>query len=147
MCLAAGAKRQCEINQHHHHARPYQSRSHKFMRCQHSVSNSLGQSDLEVSFSDTEDQVWRVLIENKIYAGYQPEQAERYASRGELYKRQHLCSNFITVLTAPAKYIGSARNGFDSSITLENIRIWFENAKSLGLRQTCKSGCPERRDT
>lgn len=112
----------------------------KFMRCQHSVSNSLGQSDLEVSFSDTKDQVWRVLIENKIYADYQPEQAERYASRGELYKRQHLCSTFITVLTAPAKYIGSARNGFDSSITLENIRSWFENAKSLGLRQACKVG-------
>ena len=107
---------------------------------QHSVSNSLGQSDLEVAFRDSNDQVWRVLIENKIYAGYQREQAERYARRGGLCKKQRRCCNFVTVLTAPAKYIGTAQNGFDSNITYESIRGWFEESKSLGLQQSCKVG-------
>jgi hypothetical protein len=57
-----------------------------------------------------------------------------------LYKKQYLCNAFVTVLTAPAKCVGTARNGFDSSITYENIRSWFENSKSLGLRRVCKVG-------
>ena len=107
---------------------------------QHSVSNSLGQSDLEVACRDSKDQVWRILIENKIYAGYQPEQARRYKRRGELYKKRGCCNNFITVLTAPTKFIGTAPNGFDANITYEGIRSWFENSKSLGLRRVCKVG-------
>jgi hypothetical protein len=112
----------------------------RFVHCHHSVRGPLGQSDLEVAFSDTKDQVWRVLIENKIYAGYQPEQAQRYARRGELHKKQGRCGTFVSVLAAPKSYVGTAPNGFDSSITYESIRSWFEDSKALGLRQFCKVG-------
>lgn len=111
-----------------------------FQRCGHSIANSIGQSDLEVTFQDSTGKNWRVLIENKIDAEFQPDQAGRYRKRAEFYLAQHECDGTVTALIAPKNYLGDAANGFDRSVSYEELCDWFKSAESLGDRKICKVG-------
>jgi hypothetical protein len=51
----------------------------------HSVVSSNGESDLVVEFFSSNQERWCFLIENKVDADFQPEQAERYAARRDDY--------------------------------------------------------------
>ncbi len=75
-----------------------------YLSGEHSVANSSGQSDLEIAFLDSDGKKCRMLIENKIAASFQPEQAQRYRKRGELHIRTGICDRFVTVLVARAVY-------------------------------------------
>jgi hypothetical protein len=110
----------------------------------HSVmQNETGESDLEVDFLDANDQRWRVLIENKINAEFQPDQGIRYIKRGEAYKNNEgdnllrpRCDEFYTVVIAPEKYVNnhSECQEFQFRVAYEKLHDWFSNASGMGER-------------
>ncbi len=70
-----------------------------------------------------------LLIENKIGAGFQPRQAERYRERGESYMETGRCHSYRTILVAPSTYLGESpdsRRGFDAVVTYEEIGEWID---------------------
>lgn len=117
--------------------------SRKLGRCvaaKRSVMHSIGESDLEVTFLDSTGAVTRLMIENKVNAGLQPMQAERYRERGTRYVALGECAAFHTIIIAPARYFGGAENtkGFSSQITYEQLLAWFQKAPELGDRRNYK---------
>lgn len=104
-----------------------------------SVTESIGESDLEISVDLSTGQSYRLLIENKIGAAFQSRQSERYRERGETYKGRGECDSYITVLVAPEIYLGgSGLKGFDKVVSYEMIQDWFAGQKTLGRRSQYK---------
>ncbi len=70
-----------------------------------SVTTDQGETDVLVIYQSTEvfGRV-AILIEDKIRAGFQPNQAERYRMRGEKGKSSQLWDHFWTCLIAPERY-------------------------------------------
>ncbi len=101
-----------------------------------SVNTSTGESDLEVTFRDTES-LTRVLVENKIDAILQPRQPERYAERAASYIATGVCKGVVTLLVAPERYTGGA-SGFDRRLTYETLREWFSNQGEADARSQYK---------
>src|SRR5207247_7110372 len=95
----------------------------------------------EVFIEDGSGRFTCLLIENKIYASFEPRQAERYRLRGAAYVQNGRCQGFTTILVAPRAYFGADpedRKGFDASLFYEAIRDWF-SASALGGRVTYKT--------
>ncbi|MDO8749833.1 MAG: hypothetical protein Q7K03_01630 [Dehalococcoidia bacterium] len=111
-----------------------------FVNAQRSVTESSGESDLEVGVVDGAGSVIRLLIENKVNANLQPQQAERYRERGELYTVRHECAIYRTVIVAPKRYFGldNSTKGFDSRVTYEAVLEWFQEATVLEERRKYK---------
>lgn len=105
-----------------------------------SVTQSNGESDLEVEYLAEDGIKTLVLIENKVGAGLQPLQAERYMERGDDYISRQRCNAFYTVIVAPDRYFASAgqTKGFHFRVGYEALRSWFERAESLGARRSYK---------
>ena len=111
------------------------------MTAQRSVTTFNGESDLEVTLTHPENgRVYRLLIENKVGANLQPQQAERYHERGQGYVRHGICSAFYTVLVAPKSYFGNEPNskGFDACLTYEAVQDWFVENHEEELRANYK---------
>lgn len=106
-----------------------------------SVIQANGESDVEVDFSDSAGRRLRILIENKVGAGLQPQQAERYVARGEHYRHAGECNAVISVIVAPARYFADAETtkGFDRRLDYESLLEWFEGAEHLGARRRYKA--------
>lgn len=85
----------------------------------HSVKQSLGETDLEIWFSDAKGTRWAVLIENKIDADFQEQQPERYVERAAQYKERGEAKQAKIVLVTPAGY---EREG----CALFNVRFYYE---------------------
>jgi hypothetical protein len=111
-----------------------------------SVATSNGETDLELTVVD-DGGVTRLLIENKVDAGLQPRQPERYAERAEAYLRSRECEKSLTVLIAPEEYARTIV-GFGQTLTYESILQWFEGRgedertrfKCLMLREAIERG-------
>src|ERR1035441_3163681 len=83
---------------------------------------SSGESDVVVLYraeGDAESARRALLIENKIDAAFQPDQAERYICRGKLGAPK-LWSAYATCLVAPRAYIKQG-HGFQYKAALEDI--------------------------
>jgi len=96
-------------------------------RVEHSVSDNHGEADLIVIYKEVEGSGDRVaiLIEDKIRAGFQPRQVDRYRKRGESGKGTKW-DRYWTCLVAPKSYANSkADHGFDAAVTLEQITEWI----------------------
>ena len=104
-----------------------------------SVTHSTGESDLEVHFESTSGRT-TLLIENKIGAGLQPEQAARYHLRGADHVAKDRCDRFLTVIVAPDDYFADASQmkGFDCRVSYEALMKWYERATFLGPRRLYK---------
>ena len=106
-----------------------------------SVATPAGESDLVIRLGLPEpsgpDLV--VLVENKIDAALQPQQAERYQERAAVYSNEG-CEVAI-VLVAPQQYAGSDsdRKGFQELVTYEDLLRYLKSTKSLGLRAKYKA--------
>lgn len=107
---------------------------------QRSITQSTGESDLEIAFADSSGGTVRFLIENKVNAGFQPQQAERYRKRGDSYVTRKDSSLCHTVIIAPSRYFGGREStkGFDMRITYEDVHDWFAEAAELGERRKYK---------
>lgn len=91
----------------------------------HSVCDQFGEADLVVTFRVADSgEIAALLLENKITASFQPDQALRYRMRGDHGIAQGLWQHYQTVLVAPARYI-QANHGFDEALSLETLRGWI----------------------
>jgi hypothetical protein len=89
-----------------------------------SVCDQWGEADLVVVYKEIEGNGDRValLIEDKIRAGFQPLQPDRYRERGDS-GRGARWDRYWTCLVAPKSYVDSNRHhGFDAAVTLEQIK-------------------------
>ena len=96
-------------------------------RARRSVTQSMGESELEVVFQVPDGSYTYLPIENKVNATFQPAQAERYRLRGRTYLERGDCQAFSTVLVAPERYFGSppTSHGFDARLSYEALRDWL----------------------
>jgi hypothetical protein len=112
-----------------------------FISARRSVRYAFGEIDLEVVLAESSGKEVRFLIENKVNAGFQPQQAERYRESGNSHVASKDGATYYTVLIAPKVYFGkdSSTKGFDKALTYETIRDeWFEQATELGERRKYK---------
>ena len=91
----------------------------KFKGTWHSVCHpTLGESDLVVESSDQGDSVHAVLIENKVDAIPQPDQANRYRKRGVAGM-----DGFTACILAPEQYLRSTPDAelYDTKVSYETL--------------------------
>lgn len=90
-----------------------------------SVTSADGESDVLVIYQskETPSRKVAILIEDKIKAGFQKDQAKRYRTRGAAGRGKNW-DEFWTCLIAPSKY-GLGCVEFDTRISLEAIRDFF----------------------
>lgn len=104
-----------------------------------SVTQSSGESDLEVTWHDAAGQVGRLLIENKVDASFQRDQAGRYRQRAQAYVKGGACAAAWTLIIAPASYFApeAGGHGFDVAVSYETVQEWFAES-DLGHRGAYK---------
>lgn len=92
----------------------------------HSVSDTDGESDLILRVRCGSDRVG-ILIENKVGAPEQNEQAERYHLRGIRSKEAGRFERFVTVICAPERYLAglSPQSVYQFRVSYESIAGWF----------------------
>jgi hypothetical protein len=93
-----------------------------------SASTSAGETDVLITYrsADPDRSLVAILIEDKIRAAFQKDQAERYRDRGkegEQARPKHW-NYFFTCLVAPERY-ASGNAGFDARVSLEAIHRLF----------------------
>lgn len=105
-----------------------------------SVTHYSGESDLEVDLVLADGQRVTILIENKVDASLQTEQAERYKTRGQAYVCTGKCELARTLVVAPLRYFGNdlSLKGFDARLTYEELKDWFANQPALAERGAYK---------
>jgi hypothetical protein len=94
----------------------------------HSVADAVGESDLVFVFLDKSRDRRALLIENKINAPPQPDQAARYRARAESGARDGHWAQSRTCLLAPKQYLqaGEKAAGYDTQVAYEDIADWLE---------------------
>src|ERR1700688_2633525 len=90
----------------------------------HSESDQYGEPDLLVVYSIEGSRKIGLLIEDKIRAPFQPDQALRYRKRGEEGIREKRWDEYWTCLVAPKSYIRDG-HGFHAALCLEQIKSWL----------------------
>jgi len=92
-----------------------------------SVTQSSGESDLELTWERPDKSHAILLIENKVDAAFQRDQAIRYRERAAVYVASGRYSSAWTLLIAPSAYFGSdpSEHGFDSALRYETLQEWF----------------------
>lgn len=108
----------------------------------HSVTDpEFGESDVVLIFQATNNKNCAILIENKIDALPQTEQAQRYRRRGEKGQTSGQWDIFKTCIVAPQAYIDKTEDasGYDKAVSYEEIGQWFIDHSSEQVRGTYKS--------
>jgi hypothetical protein len=90
----------------------------------HSESDQYGEADLLVVYSVEGSRKIGLLIEDKIRAPFQPDQALRYHKRGEEGIWEKRWDEYWTCLVAPKSYIRDG-HGFHAALCLEQIKSWL----------------------
>jgi hypothetical protein len=100
-----------------------------------SVSTEHGETDLLVTYRIQDGMLpAAILIENKIRAAFQPEQAARYRKRGEEGKGRYW-SEYWTCLVSHERYsVGSGE--FDALVTLQVLQEYFKKAGDKGDKRS-----------
>lgn len=111
----------------------------KVLRTDHSVYELERESDLEIAFEGFNGELL-LLIENKINASFQKNQAEDYTKRAAEYVRRGKCSQCYTVLFAPEDYIDRFKtvHVFHYYISFEQLITYYESQHELGQRAAYK---------
>lgn len=95
----------------------------------------LGETDVLMKYT-SDARTIGILIENKLDALFQPNQAQRYTSRAEHYVGQGIYHHTYSVLIAPQQYI-ERQNEFTHALSYESI-VEFYKKSSLGKRADFK---------
>lgn len=96
----------------------------------HSVSDAeLGESDMIVLYGNGH----AILVENKIDATVQENQALRYILRGDKGLSRGYWNSYSTCILAPESYLESVTDvqNYKANISYERIRDWFEAHDSV----------------
>ena len=102
--------------------------SFKMVEIEVSKVEAEGESDLVVVFEHAETKIRKAaLIENKIDATLQHDQAARYYRRGNQSVKRGEFQEFIVVLCAPQLYVdaSNAASGFNNFISYESISAFL----------------------
>ncbi len=93
----------------------------------HSVSDSYGETDLLLRVT-VEGQRVGILVENKIGAPEQHQQAERYHVRGAKNRDAGKFDRYLTVMCAPSRYLAALATGggYQFQVPYEAIASYFE---------------------
>lgn len=97
----------------------------------------LGESDLAFIIKSSGRNIL-YLVENKIDAVFQPNQAERYRLRGSKSKEKGDCEDYVTILFAPKSYL-KGNTEFDFTLPYESVKEWYDKSNSLGKRGSYKA--------
>ncbi len=91
-----------------------------------SVTTGKGETDVLAIYHSAgiPNRIVAILIEDKIRAGFQRAQAERYCERGEEGQKTGQWNFYWTCLVAPDKYADS-NVGFDTRVSLEKLAKFF----------------------
>jgi len=90
-----------------------------------SVTTAKGETDvLAIYHSAEKPNRVAILIENKIRAGFQKDQAERYRDRGEVGRKNKEWEFYWTCLISPENY-AQDNMGFDTRLSLEKLATFF----------------------
>jgi hypothetical protein len=104
---------------------------HELVTARHSVNEtSSGETDIESVWRDEEGGHVAVLVENKVYAPFMPNQLERYQVRAQDGILAGRWSGSVVVLLAPRKYlenISPVEADFtDATISHEDVLEWLK---------------------
>ena len=115
----------------------------QFVAAWHSLDHSsLGESDLVIKFTDISGKMTAILVEDKIDAPPQRDQAVRYRLRGDAGIADGSWSSFRTCMTAPQAYLNQTTveaAKYDSRISYESIRDWFLQSNPSDPRMEYKA--------
>lgn len=103
----------------------------------HSVSDAqLGESDIVFLFEAIDGPRTAILIENKIDAPPQPQQGQRYRSRGEKGLKEGYWEKFKTCVIAPSKYLSSSKHteSYDINVSYEELLAYFQSRSPIDGR-------------
>jgi hypothetical protein len=113
----------------------------------HSLSDpELGESDLVLLVKDDEGKRCALLIENKIDAAAQRQQAKRYRERGNRGIKDGDWEAFRTLIVAPEKYLQNDPEvgQYDAKLSYESIRDWFKGQTDASRRSRYKADLLEQ---
>ena len=110
-----------------------------YIEAYRSVTDSTGESDLEISFKNGNNQIIMLMIENKVKASFQKNQLQRYKERGNNYIKNNKIIDFETILVAPKSFHHNGTKGFDFRINYEDIVKYFKNSSNIGQRSIYKN--------
>jgi hypothetical protein len=102
--------------------------SQELVLANRSVSQGNGESDVELTFADPAGRRAMLLIENKLDAGFQPQQLARYRERATTYVLQGQCAHASVILLAPTSYAHGAKDAVDAVLSYEDVKAWLEAA-------------------
>jgi len=122
---------------------------------QHSVSDSKGsgESDIQLDFTAVRagrSERWSVFIEDKMAAGFQPGQPQRYLSRAESHKNRLNLDGAVAILVAPEEYLSETPGSedFNARVSYEQLRSYFDarttESGEAGTRFAHKAGMLEQ---
>ncbi|HEY0971323.1 MAG TPA: hypothetical protein VGE02_10200 [Gemmatimonadales bacterium] len=95
----------------------------------HSVTDDLGESDLEAEWRLPDGGTFTLLVEDKLAAHCQPDQAKRYLVRAERYRGSGRATQTLTLLVAPSWYPSKHRVDvapFERHLAIEEIAAWCD---------------------
>ena len=89
-----------------------------------SKSDTLGESDLVVVYQRSDGSRFALLIEDKVDANLQPDQAARYRMRAERERSKGMYADFEVILCSPAFYFENHGDlgVFDRRISFEQLK-------------------------
>lgn len=114
----------------------------EFVGAWHSVTEAeLGETDLQFIYVSDAGQRIALLIENKISAPPQPDQAARYQLRGEKGITDGYWEDFCTLAIAPARYLSSTQHSseYDVDLSYEEIMAFFASRRVQDQRFAYKA--------
>ena len=94
-----------------------------------SKSNSLGESDLVVVYQRSDGSRFALMIEDKVDANLQSDQAERYRMRAERERSKGIFTDFEVVICAPRFYLENhgGLDEFDRRISFEQLADFLDS--------------------
>lgn len=113
----------------------------KFVSARHSVVEGNGESDVEFVFEDAQGHTLALLVEDKISAAAQPDQALRYGQRAKKSTEAGWSQAARTCMVAPHRYLETSSDaaGYDARVTYEDIAAWFQDRANLDARAGYKA--------
>ena len=104
---------------------------YKFLGAWKSFIGRYGECDIVSKFLINDKKVI-ILIENKIYALEQPEQADRYIKTGEHLLKVDDLDRFVTCLLSPEIYFreDAPMSKYEFKLTYEELLDWFKKQQS-----------------
>jgi hypothetical protein len=103
------------------------------------MPTNFGECDIVIEFIENNKKL-AILIEDKIDAPEQPQQAERYHKTGKLLVQEGKIDQYISCLLCPKDYFkeGAPMEKYDKKITYEELLEYFEqqeNSKRIQFKK------------